>query len=257
MYEKGTGFVPLTGSGDASMLFFGEGPGFDEAARGMAFVGAAGSMLERLFRHAGIERSAVDIGNSIQCAPPKLWFDQRAPWYRGALEHCRQYTQPVLDNPQHRVIVPLGATAIRRVFGIAGKHTGPEAFHGTVTTLPSGQFVVPSFHPSHLQRGAGNLFGTVTWDLQRALDVSMNGWAPDPMVLIEDPPLDWFRLWAQQLLAAIAEDPWGVWVTVDIETPDTHGRDEDTLGEDDQSYTIERVNFAAHPDEGITVPYVG
>jgi len=189
------------------------------------------------------------------CVPPKMWL-VGAPWYRGATEHCKQYTQPLLDEGSP-VIVPLGAAAIRRVLGISGKHTGPEALHGTVTTLPSGQFVIPTFHPSHLQRGAHNLTGTVTWDLQRALEVSQQGWAPDPMVLIEDPPLDWFIAWVDQLIEAIAADPLGTWCTVDIETPDTQGANEDELGEDDQSYRIDRVNFSAHPDEGITVPYVG
>jgi hypothetical protein len=185
-----------------------------------------------------------------------MWM-QGAPWYQSATQSCRQYTEPVISNPAHRIIVPMGALAIRRVLGLSGRHTGPEAFHGTVTQLPSGQFVVPTFHPSHLQRGASNLIGTVIWDLQRALEVSQHGWAPDPMVLVEDPPLDWFRAWADQLLAAIAADPYGVWVTTDIETPDTQGQDEDALGEDAQSYKILRVNFSAHPDEGVTVPYEG
>lgn len=253
--DRGTGFVPPEGP-TAQLLFVGEAPGFDEAQVGRPFIGAAGSMFTRLLRLAGIERESVRVGNAIQCAPPKLWFDARAPWYHGALQHCRQYTQPLLDEGCP-VIVPVGATAIRRVLGVHGKHTGPEAFHGTVTTLPSGQFVVPTFHPSHLQRGAANLTGTVVWDLQRALEVAAHGWQPDLMTLVEDPPIEWFRLWVAQLRAAVLADPYGVWCTVDIETPDTKGKDENELGEDDQSYQIQRVNLACHPDEGVTVPYVG
>jgi uracil-DNA glycosylase family 4 len=255
LYERGTGFVPAEGDHLAPLLFVGEIPGYDEAATGRPFVGAAGSMLERLFRQVGIDRAQVRIANTAQCTPPKLWFDSRAPWYRGALEHCRQYVDPVLHEP-HQVIVPMGATAIRHLLGVHGKHTGPEAFHGTVTRLGD-QWVVPTYHPSHLQRGAMPLFGTVSWDLARALDVVRHGWQPDPLVLVEDPPLDWFQQWVDQVIAAIREDPYGVWVAVDIETPDTHGRDEDTLGEDDRSYVIERVNVSAHPDEGVTVPYGG
>lgn len=251
----GTGFVPAEGPEPAALTFVGEAPGFDEAASGRPFIGAAGSMFTRLLSMAGIDRESVRVANSIQCAPPKLWFDARAPWYHGALEHCRQYTQPELD--QASVIIPVGATAIRRVLGVSGKHSGPEAFHGTVTQLASGQYVIPTFHPSHLQRGAWNLTGTVVWDLLRAVEVSQHGWAPDPMVLVEDPPLDWLDLWIAQLEASLRHDPFGVWGAVDIETPDTKGRNEDELGEDDQSYTIERVNFAVHPDEGVTVPHVG
>ena len=255
LFDRGTGFVPSDGPTPAAITFVGEAPGFDEAAVGRPFIGAAGSMFTRLLKMAGLDRESVRVGNSIQCAPPKMWL-VGAPWYHGATQHCRQYTQPLLDEGSP-VIVPLGAAAIRRVLGISGKATGPEHMHGTVTTLPSGQFVIPTFHPSHLQRGAHNLTGTVVWDLQRALEVSLSGWAPDPMVLIEDPPLDWFAAWVEQLLAAIQADPLGTWCTVDIETPDTRGKNEDEMGEDDQSFRIDRVNFAAHPDEGITVPYVG
>jgi N6-L-threonylcarbamoyladenine synthase len=57
--------------------------------------------------------------------------------------------------------------------------------------------------------------------------------------------------------AAVA-DPDGVWLTVDIETPDkSSGQDEGELSSEDRSYTIVRVNFSVHPDEGITFPYEG
>lgn len=247
--------MPPDGPEKAPLLFVGEAPGYDEIAGGKPFIGAAGSMFTRLLRMAGLEREAVRVGNTVNCVPPKMWL-LGAPWYHGATHHCRQFTQPLLDEGSP-VIVPVGAAAIRRVLGIHGKHTGPEALHGTVTSLPSGQYVVPTFHPSHLQRGAANLTGTVVWDLLRAQEVALNGWAPDPMQLVCDPPLDWLDAWIEQLAAAVAADPLGVWCTVDIETPDTRGKNEDELGEEDQSYVIQRVNFAAHPDEGLTVPYEG
>jgi uracil-DNA glycosylase family 4 len=251
---RGTGYVPACGPPTAPILLVGEAPAYDELVQGEPFVGAAGSMLTRITRKNGWDRAAFRIDNSVRCAPPKMWL-HGAPWQHAAVSYCRQYTDPVLAE-SHQVLVPMGAAAIKRVLGVSGKHCGPEAFHGTVTVLPSGQRVVPTFHPSYLQRGATNLIGVVSFDLQRAHE-AVAGWDPEPITLVEDPPIDWFTAWAAQTVAAGQQDPDGTWLVVDIETPDkAGGRDEGELGSEDQSYRIERVNVCCHPDEGVTVPYV-
>lgn len=253
---SGMGFVPPIGPETSPILLLGEGPGYDEAAQGQPFVGQAGGMLNRILRLNGWSRDQFRIGNAcVQCTPPR--FNLHTPDAHAAIAHCRRYTDPLLAEP-HQVLVPMGAHAIHRVLGVSGKHTGPEAFHGTVTQLPDGRYVVPTFHPSYLQRGAHNLIGTVSFDLQRAHEVARGAWSVDDITLVEDPPLEWFEAWAQQYLAAALADPDGVWLATDIETPDkAGGRDESELGEDDQSYQIDRVNLSCHPDEGVTVPYAG
>ncbi|KKM64008.1 hypothetical protein LCGC14_1505670, partial [marine sediment metagenome] len=250
----------------STLAFLGETPWIDELILGIPFAGAAGSMVSRIFRRNQWTREQYRFDNTIRCAPPTL-EPARIPGFAGAVTHCRQYSDTTLTEG-HQVIVPLGNTAIRRVFDLWGKGIKVEDFHGTVTRDPTDQFwIVPSYHPSHLQRGAVNLIGVVSFDLQRAHQVAAHGWDPDPMTLVVDPPLDWFEAWATQYLAAAAKDPDDVWLAVDIETPEKKGRDESTLGPlspemladkvtYDRSYKIERVNFASHPDEGITVPYV-
>lgn len=213
-------------------------------------------MLNRLLSRNNWDRGAFRIDNICRCQPPRNWFDPRAPWYFDARAHCTAaHLSRTLAEP-HKVIVALGGTAARHLLGM-DRDCRVEDFHGTVNETQYGS-VVPTFHPSHLQRGAHNLFGVVSFDLQRAHQVAASGWEPDPAVLVVDPELAWFTWWVEQVEAASLQDPELVWLTVDIETPDkSSGQDEGELSSEDRSYTILRVNFAVHPDEGVTVPYTG
>lgn len=253
--HRGLGFVPPSGPVAAPVLLVGEAAGYDEIATGQPFVGAAGSMLTKILRMNNLLREDFRIGNTVSCAPPGLVLEG-APYAPGAITQCAQYLDPILAEG-HPVVVTLGAVALRRILQL-GKQKGVRVneFHGTITRDPSDRFwVVPTFHPSYLQRGATNLLGTVSFDLQVAMEVARDGVTPDPARLIGDPPLDWFRTWVDQYLAALAADPEGVWLAVDIETPDK-GADEGELYAKgaDASYQILRVNLACHPDEGVTVP---
>jgi hypothetical protein len=178
------------------------------------------------------------------------------PYHDAAVAHCKYLDETLAEG--HKVVVPLGAVALRRILNLQKvKGVRVQDFHGTISRDPSDRFwVVPTFHPSHLQRGATNLLGTVSFDLQRAHEVARDGRVPDPAVVVCDPPLDWFRAWIGGFLAALRTDPDGIWLSVDIETPDK-GADEGELlaTGGDASYQILRVNLSAHPDEGITVPF--
>lgn len=219
--------------------------------------GDAGGMLSRLFSLLGWQRDWVRIHNVINCKPPNDWFDERAPWYYSAINHCR-YLDTTLAEP-HKVIVTLGATALKRVLGLVGhKKIQVKDFHGTLNLLPSGQIVVPTFHPSFLQRGAHNLIGTVLWDLQQAEAALTAGKPQDAAQIICDPPLEWFRAWVDQVVAARTQDREAYPISSDVETPDkAGGKDEGEMTADDRSFQILRQNVSCHPDEGITVPQVG
>lgn len=249
------GFVPPSGPTSAPILFMGEAAGEEEARTGIPFAGAAGGMLNRLLTRSHWDRRDYRVANVIACRPSNNWFDERAPWYWGARQHCAVHRDPVLREG-HKVIVALGGTALKTLLGI-DKGIRLEDWHGTVTPTPHG-LLVPTFHPSHLQRGAHNLFGCVSFDLQQAHRVAREGFVQETPDILVDPPLEWFAWWVGQVEAACAQDPEAVWLAVDIETPDkSDGQDEGELSSDDRSYTILRVNFSVHPDEGVTVPYAG
>ena len=253
--EKATGYAPPEGPDNAPIVLLGEALGPDEAKAGRPFVGAAGSMLSRILTMLGWDRASLKIVNTIACMPPGMWLDG-APWAYHAITHCRVHREPALASA--RVIVPMGAVAIKTVLGLSSKKVGPQNFHGTVTEMTNGQLVVPTFHPSFLQRGAHNLIGTVIWDLQQAEKAKQHGRPNDPATLVVDPPLDWFTTWVSTVRAACTADPSAYPISVDVETPDkAHGRDEGEITAEDRSFQILRVNLACHPDEGVTVPFAG
>lgn len=191
------------------------------------------------------------------CQPPGDWFDERAPWYHSAMAHCRYLDATLAEN--HPVVVTMGGTALRRVMGLQHhKKVRVQDFHGSVLRDPTDRYwVVPTYHPSFLQRGAHNLIGTVLWDLQRAEQARDHGRPQDSGSLVIDPPIDWFTMWVDQVVAARTQDPWAYPLTSDVETPDkAGGKDEGEITAEDRSFQILRQNFSCHPDEGVTVPNV-
>jgi uracil-DNA glycosylase family 4 len=259
--ERGTGFAPPEGPPSSPLLWLGEALGGTEAAMSRPFVGDAGGMLQRLLNLLGWKREAQRIGNCIQCRPPNDWMDgsPQAPWFYSSLDHCRVHRDPLLAEG-HKVVIALGGTALKVAMGLLGqKKIRVQDFHGSVLRDPTDRFwVVPTFHPSFLQRGAHNLIGTVLWDLQQAEQAILHGAPASDHSLILDPPVDWFHAWVDTAIAMRQQDPWAYPVTSDIETPDkAGGQDEGEISAEDRSYQILRVNVSVHPDEGVTVPYLG
>src|SRR5499427_2167417 len=256
--DRGDGFAPADGPAESWLLLVGESLGVTEALTGRPFMGDAGGMLARLLNLLGWKRDAIRIHNTISCHPPNDWFDERAPWYYRALGHC-PYLEPTL-NERHPVVVPMGMSALRRVLHLEHRKKIRVAdFHGAILREPQDRFwVVPTFHPSHLQRGAHNLIGTVLWDPQRAEHARDHGRTQDNASLVVDPPVDWFRRWVDMVVAARTQDPGAYPISSDVETPDKiGGKDEGEIGADDVSYQLLRHNVACHPDEGVTVPHAG
>lgn len=252
------GFAPADGPVGSWVLLVGEALGKVEALTGRPFVGDAGGMLQRLMTMLGWSRDAVRIHNVISCRPPGDWFDEKAPWYHGAFNYC-PYLESTLAE-RHPVVVPMGLTAIKRVLGLSGhKKVKVQDFHGTIQRDPTDRFwVVPTFHPSFLQRGAHNMIGTVLWDLQQAESARDHGKPTDHGSIVIDPPLDWFTAWVDTVVDARKSDPDAYPITSDVETPDkAGGRDESEITADDRSYQILRQNVSCHTDEGISVPHVG
>ena len=58
------------GSPTARLMFVGEGPGADEDAQGLPFVGRAGQLLNNMIAAMGLKREEVYIANIVKCRPP-------------------------------------------------------------------------------------------------------------------------------------------------------------------------------------------
>jgi len=254
----GFGFAPPSGPPDARLVFIGEALGWEEAIAGEPFYGAAGGVLSRLCTRAGIERRHVRIANVVSCRPPGDYL-VGAAWEEHAISQCRQYLDPVLaDVPDNAVVVPLGATALTTVLGLRGvEGVSVKDFHGTVSrSVDDRYWVVPTFHPSHLQRGAMNLIEVVSQDLRLADRIGQRGFVRSPSELVVDPHPDWLRGWVDRYLGDVAADPEGYHLALDTEFAEkAGGADESEVVLGDGTSPITRVNGGRDQRLGWTVPY--
>ena len=101
------------GNPNARLMFVGEGPGADEDASGVPFVGKAGQLLNNMIRAMGIERGDVYIANIVKCRPP----GNRVPEPVEA-NTCSQFLLEQIDVIAPEVVVALGATAAMYLLGV-------------------------------------------------------------------------------------------------------------------------------------------
>jgi len=143
LHETRTHAVPGQGCPTPRIVFIGEGPGADEDAKGIAFIGRAGQLLTKIIESMGLTREEVWIGNIVKCRPP----GNRAP-QPDEMGACMPYLKQQLVLLQPEVIVCLGGTAIK---GLLGTKQGITKLRGTWMTF-EGIDVMPTFHPAYLLR---------------------------------------------------------------------------------------------------------
>jgi uracil-DNA glycosylase len=102
-----------TGDPHADLMFIGEGPGADEDAQGLPFVGRAGQLLNNMIAAMGLKREQVYIANIVKCRPP----GNRTP-ERDECETCSPFLMRQVRVIRPRVIVALGATAAKNLLSV-------------------------------------------------------------------------------------------------------------------------------------------
>lgn len=132
-----------TGNKKADLMFIGEGPGADEDAQGIPFVGKAGKLMNTAFQGIGIKREEVYIANVVKCRPPnnRNPEDDEA---RACLDYLRN--QVILVKP--KIIVLLGNVALKNILG---KEYGITSARGKWVEK-NGIMYMPTFHPAALLR---------------------------------------------------------------------------------------------------------
>lgn len=103
------------GQGDphAELVFIGEGPGADEDAQGLPFVGRAGKLLNRMIQLIGMKREEVYICNVVKCRPP----GNRTP-FPDEIGMCSPFLLRQVRAIKPRLVCCLGAPAVRTVLGV-------------------------------------------------------------------------------------------------------------------------------------------
>ncbi len=131
------------GSPTARLMFVGEGPGADEDAQGLPFVGRAGQLLNNMIAAMGLKREEVYIANVVKCRPP----GNRTPEPEEA-NTCSPFLFRQIDVVRPQVLVALGATAATYLLGarqpLAGLRGRVHAFRG--------MSLIVTYHPAFLLR---------------------------------------------------------------------------------------------------------
>lgn len=150
------------GNPSAQICFVGEGPGADEDAQGLPFVGKAGQLLDKMITAMGLSQEDVYIANVVKCRPP----NNRTP-EASEMASCLPYLDEQLDIVRPRVIVALGATAVR---GLLGPVEGITKIRGTWRLYRASIPLMPTFHPAYvLRQPTKEIRGMVWSDLQQVL----------------------------------------------------------------------------------------
>lgn len=137
------------GEGDpkASILFVGEGPGFEEDQQGRPFVGAAGQLLTDIIEKGmKIARAEVYICNIVKCRPP----GNRNP-EPDEVEACIGFVKQQIRAIRPKVIVTLGNVPTQNLLGTKQGITKMRGNWQEYDGIP----VMPTFHPSYLLRSPG------------------------------------------------------------------------------------------------------
>jgi len=137
------------GNPEAQLMFVGEAPGADEDAQGEPFVGRAGELLTKIIQATGLQRGDVYIANILKCRPdtPGQTSGNRPPRPE-EMATCLPYLHEQIDLIRPKVLVALGATAVK---GLLGNTLGISKLRGTWQTY-RGIPLMPTYHPAYLVR---------------------------------------------------------------------------------------------------------
>jgi uracil-DNA glycosylase family 4 len=147
------------GNPKAELVFVGEGPGADEDAQGLPFVGRAGKLLTQMIQAMGLQRSDVYICNVVKCRPPQ----NRQP-EKDEVAECSPFLLRQIDAIAPKVIVCLGATAAKLLLET---DQGISQFRGQWLNF-RGRKLMATYHPAYLLRNPAAK-GEVWKDLQKVM----------------------------------------------------------------------------------------
>ncbi len=149
------------GSEKADLVFVGEGPGRDEDAQGLPFVGRAGKLLTQMIEAMGLQRKDVYICNVVKCRPP----ENRLP-EPDEIKTCSPYLLRQLDAIAPKVIVCLGACSAQTLLET---NRGISHFRGQWLEF-RGRKLMATYHPAYLLRNPAAK-ADVWKDLQKVMAV--------------------------------------------------------------------------------------
>lgn len=234
---------PSLATGDRyDVALIGEALGEEEVKLGRPFVGPAGFRLTRMIDQAGLDRGMFDIYNTAWCRPPFNMLEGTE--YEGpATAHCRTaHWGSLLSRAQ--VLVPMGNVPLQALLG----RKGILSIRGYVQSR-DGHYILPTVHPSYIQRGNSNYAAAFINDIQKAVTLARDGLQVEAKDYIIDPSPQEAYQWAQ----AYSHSGYPR-LAYDIETPGK-GEDEGSLDPEDGGAMIWRIGFSHRHLSAMTIPF--
>ncbi len=143
LHERARHAVPGEGNPAAEVVCVGEGPGEQEDAQGVPFVGPSGDLLTKMLAGIQINRADVFICNVVKHRPPA----NRDPLPE-EVAACMPYLHRQLDVVRPRVILALGRAAAQAVLAT---DTALGRLRGQIHRY-QGIPVIVTYHPAALLR---------------------------------------------------------------------------------------------------------
>ena len=115
LWAPATQAVPGEGPDKADIMIIGEQPGDQEDLAGKPFTGPAGQLLDQVLKSLGVDRESLYVTNAVKHfkfkATPKRRLHERPK--AGEIDACRPWLLQEIANVSPRLIICLGATAVR------------------------------------------------------------------------------------------------------------------------------------------------
>lgn len=132
-------------------MLVGEQPGDQEDLAGQPFVGPAGKILDRGLEEAGVDRRRVYVTNAVK----HFKFEPRGKKRihkkpsEMEIEACHRWLEGELATVSARLIIALGATAVR---ALVGRNMPINANRGKLLDFPGDRKLLITVHPSFILR---------------------------------------------------------------------------------------------------------
>jgi uracil-DNA glycosylase family 4 len=144
-----------SGSARADFMCIGEGPGADEDAQGLPFVGRAGQLLTKMLESIRLSRDEVYICNVVKCRPP----GNRNP-EGDEIASCMPFLRAQIATIEPKVVLSLGGVATQALLQTKeaiGKLRGRVHPFGNAV-------LIPTFHPAFLLRNPGQEYKRMAYE---------------------------------------------------------------------------------------------
>ncbi|HEY2705843.1 MAG TPA: UdgX family uracil-DNA binding protein [Candidatus Dormibacteraeota bacterium] len=151
LHQHATRTVFGEGPVPAPLMLVGEQPGDREDREGRPFVGPAGQILDRALAEAGIDRGAAYVTNAVKHF---RWVRRGSRRIHqtplvSEINACHRWLDAELEAVNPRIVVAMGATAVRALLGPGVRLTRQR---GECLDLEGGREAYVTVHPSSVLR---------------------------------------------------------------------------------------------------------